>query len=146
MRPGFVSLRRFLTWALVGSLMAFIAATLPSIGLLVLPVGLIALVQVVRKLSVRGEAVGFALGVGMSLVGLGLLNLGSPSCPPEPQFLPPGQHATPACGGPSPIPLVTVGSALALVSLVVWRELSRRQRRNVVTPVGEDSPGPNEGG
>jgi hypothetical protein len=76
----------FLTWAVAGFGMSFSFVTGFSIGLLILPFALVALVLVARRSPHWAEASGFLTGIGWMLLLIAGIHVGDESLDPHPWF------------------------------------------------------------
>ena len=130
----------FAAWLVAGFLASGAVLTLLSIGLLLVPLAVIAVFFAVNRFSVGIASLGAVAGVGFALVGIGIANLGSRACTGGSFELGPGQLGSISCGGPSPLPflLVGAGSVLFAVAIAVWAE---RQRHSLHPPGGRQGTG-----
>jgi hypothetical protein len=96
----------FWAWALAGGLTSFSFVTGFTIGLLVLPFGVAALLLAARYWPHRAESLGFLAGVGATLLLVGLL-------------------ATWGGTGFSPLPWLLVGTACAGLAVTGYASLRR---------------------
>ena len=131
-RRGFLRVRRgrrslsgFAVWLLVGFLITGAVLTFGSIGLVLLPLAVVAVFVAVRTFSFGTSTIGAVAGLGLALVCIGIVNLGTQSCPSGPFVLGPGQLGSLECGGANPTPLLVVGSALVLAAVGVDLLLER---------------------
>ena len=106
-------MRAFAVWTLVAAVTSFGVFTAPSIGVFVIPVGVLAVVVALRTAE-RGSALwGVAAGVGVASFTVGLLQIGGSACDN-----PAGAEVV-ACGGDdSPLPWLVAGCGLAATSLL----------------------------
>lgn len=74
----------FMAWAVAGFVLSFSFVTGLSIGLLILPVALVALVLVTRRSPHWAEASGFLTGLGWTLLLIAGLHIGDESLDPRP--------------------------------------------------------------
>ena len=95
-------MRGFTTWALAGFLVTFAILTGFSIGFLVAPFAAVAVGLAWRQTARDVEVSGMVLGAGMTLVFIGLLNV---------------DH--------DPVPWLVAGTALAAISVGLYRALRR---------------------
>lgn len=72
--------RGFGWWALVGGLFALSWLAVLSIGVLILPIGIIALVIVARRTAFWPEVLGISQGIGAALLRIGSMHYGIPQC------------------------------------------------------------------
>ncbi len=121
----------FVYWAVAGFLGAGALVSIASIGLLLLPLAVLAVFLAARRLVTGLETIGLVAGFGLAAMGIGLLNLGNHPCPSRPFVFAPGQVGAMECGGPNPIPWLLGGLAglLFAVGITVW--LKGRTRASV---------------
>jgi hypothetical protein len=75
----------FLLWALVGALYGLTYLAMMSIGIVILPLAVIATVAAARRLRVWPELLGIALAPAVVMMRLASLNWGIPRCGPGEQ-------------------------------------------------------------
>jgi FtsH-binding integral membrane protein len=93
----------FCAWALVGALLTFSFLTGLSIGLFVMPLGLVALAVVARKTPGRSETAGFLAGMGAIFLLVAVIQLDR-----------------------DPVAWFAAGSAALLLAVVLYAYSSRR--------------------
>jgi hypothetical protein len=123
--------RWFAAWLVVGGLVSCAALTGLSIGALVAPIAVVALVWVARRASHAAEAAGALAGVGAFLIVVAFLNRDYRPCPAGELSLPAGTPAGTAvsCGGLDPVPWLVSGAALAALALAVYGAYRLRASR-----------------
>jgi hypothetical protein len=119
------ALSGFAVWLLVGFLTTGAVLTLGSIGLVLLPLAVIAVFVAVRRFSFGTSTIGAVAGLGLAFVCIGIVNLGTQSCPSGPFVLGPGQLGSLECGGANPTPWLVAGAALVLAAVGVDVVLER---------------------
>jgi hypothetical protein len=129
----------FVSWAVAGFLGVGGLLSIMSIGLLLLPLGAVAVFLAARRFSIGVETIGSIAGAGLAFVGVAIANLGSKPCPPDPFVLRPGQLGAVECGGPSPTLWLLAGLACILVAVVVTVWLERRPHQQGAS--SHSSPG-----
>lgn len=72
----------FARWALVGGLYALVYLGILSIGILVLPIAIIATIAAARRCSVWPEILGVAIGPALVMMRLGSMNSALRRCDP----------------------------------------------------------------
>ncbi len=123
------SVQGFASWALAGFLGTGALLSLLSIGLLLLPLAIVAVFFAARRFAIGVATIGSIAGAGLVFVGIGIVNLGTQPCPAGPFVLAPGQLGGVECGGPDPVPWLLVGLACILVAVFVTVWLKRRTHR-----------------
>lgn len=121
----------FAVWLAAGFLATGALLTLLSIGLLLVPLAVVAVFLAVHRYSVGIPTLGAVAGIGFALVGIGIANLGSRACTSGSFELGPGQLGSISCGGPSPIPFLVVGAGSVLFAIAVAVVLERQSRKSV---------------
>jgi hypothetical protein len=110
----------FAVWALAGLLLAFTILSGFSIGFLIAPFAVVALMVAARRAGHGPEATGMVLGTGVTLSVIGLLNLDYDPCPDRVTVtLEVGEEVR--CGGMDPVPWLLAGGALAALSIALYR-------------------------
>lgn len=112
-------MRGFAIWALAGFLATFAIVTGFSIGFLVAPFAAVAAGLALRQTAGDAEVSGMVLGVGATLVFIGLLNLDYDPCSEHGAVLGPGETEV-SCGGTDPVPWLAIGAALAAISVAFY--------------------------
>jgi hypothetical protein len=126
-RQRLAPLAGYAAWAISGLLLTIAFLALLSVGLLLLPLAVVAVVYSVRRFP-GAHAVGSIAGAGMALVGIGVANLGNHPCPRHPASIPPGQLTNTSCGGASAWPWLVAGAIVLAVGLALAAGLWPRTR------------------
>ena len=126
----------FVVWLVAGFLTTGAVLTLLSIGLLLVPLAVIAVFFAVNRFSVGIASLGGVAGVGFALIGIGIANLGSRDCTGVSFHFGPGQFGSISCGGPSPLPFLLVGAGSVLFAVAVAVVLERQRRHSLHPPSG----------
>ena len=121
----------YLLGALAGLLLVPAALIVGVIGMLV-PVAAVFLGR--RTMAVEALLTGVAGGVGLSLVGVGVIDYfanwaGIQSCSPGVQLLGPRQSGSTECGGVPPAPWLISGAVVALAALTFALVVEIRRQR-----------------
>ncbi len=131
----------FAVWLVAGFLATGAVLTLLSVGLLLVPLAVIAVFFAVNRFSVGIASLGAVAGVGFALTGIGIANLGSRACTGGSFELGPGQLGSISCGGPSPLPFLLVGAGSVLFAVVVAVVVERQGRQSLHPPGGRQDTG-----
>ena len=131
----------FAVWLVAGFLATGALLTLLSIGLLLVPLAVVAVYLAVHRFSVGIPTLGAVAGVGFALVGIGIANLGSQACTGGSFELGPGQLGSISCGGPSPIPFLVVGAGSVVLAIAVAVVIERQHRNSVAPRSGRQGTG-----
>jgi hypothetical protein len=131
----------FAVWLGAGFLVTGALLTLLSIGLLLVPLAVVAVFLAVQRFSVGIPTLGAVAGAGFALVGIGISNVGSRACTSGSFELGPGQLGSISCGGPSPTPFLVVGAGSVLFAIVVAVVFERQRRKSVRPPGGRQGAG-----
>lgn len=107
----------FLLWAIAGAILAFGIASLPSVGMFVLPMGVVAVVVAARRVKAWPEALGILAGFSSILLLIGVLQSGW-AC----------TQSLGECDGRLPLPFLVVGSVLAVASVIAFRVLRKPEK------------------
>ncbi len=119
----------FALWGGVGALLAFALVTLPSIGLFVLPIAILAAFLTAYYLRSELELLGLLTGAAAISLLIGLLNLDYRPCPPGGFSLAPGDTRVESCGGFNPLPWFVAAGGLAAASVAGYTIGKRRRGR-----------------
>lgn len=104
---------RLLPWVVAWSLLCLAVLSLPSFGLFIAPVALVALGAAAWRADENAAGPGFAIGVALPLLAIGLMNLGYTPCPEDGVLtIEPGEDSA-ECGGWNPVPWLVAGGVLA---------------------------------
>jgi hypothetical protein len=116
---------RGLLWPLTGALGALAFLSLPSIGILVMPVAIVAGCAAVAWGDQRYAVALLIAGVGVMLLSVAAINAGDyHPCTNGPVILRPGQREV-ECGGVNPLPWAVAGLALIAGSVVAGLRMRR---------------------
>ncbi len=126
----------FVSWAVPGFLATGALLTLMTIGLLLLPLAVVAVFFAARRFSIGIGTIGSIAGAGLAFVGIGIVNLGNRPCPAGPFVLAPGQLGGVECGGAEPTPWLLAGLGCILVAVVLTVWLERRTRKPLGSGAG----------
>lgn len=123
--PSKRALSAFIAWALASGLTIFGILSLWTIGILVLPVGLVLVFLTVRRFGFGAPSLGGIAGVGLLLVSLGFASLGNHPCGGSftlgfGGFSASVSNAPAQCGGMAPAPLLVVGAALIICASLMF--------------------------
>lgn len=118
----------FGAWSTAGALFAFSFLAGFSFGLLVLPFAAAALLFVASRAPHLSESLGFAAGVGATLLLIAFLNRDYRPCPQNgvlssPPDAPPGTSVE--CGGFDPIPWLVTGLVVGALGVFAYVFASR---------------------
>lgn len=131
---GVVGWKGFLAWAAAGGLLVFAVVSGLSIGLFVLPLAVVILVLVVRRVRGWPEILGAGAGCGAICLLIAFLNRDYNPCPEGPITLGPGESEF-ECGGFDPLPWLVAGLALVALSTLTYA-FARRSPTRPSTPLG----------
>lgn len=115
--------RGLLAWTVAGAVIGFAVVSMASVGVLVLPFGLAALVFCALRVRFGAESFGVVIGAGATLLLIAAINWDSRNLAPCSET---GQVSVdlgeqyPSCGGNDPIPWLVVGLALATAGLASY--------------------------
>lgn len=116
-------------WALAFGLLAFSVIAGFSIGWLVLPFAVVALVLTSRRSRPWPEApAGMLVGIGAVLLMIAFIHRNYVPCPPmgEPMVMRRGESFS--CGGSSPVPWLVAGGAATVVGVAGYLAWQRTRR------------------
>ncbi|MGH9227041.1 MAG: hypothetical protein ACRD2W_25425 [Acidimicrobiales bacterium] len=123
MRSELAGWAGFAAWAGAGALCGFAGVSLASVGLLILPLAVVALIAAGRRARPWPEVAGFlpGLGTGAGLF-VGLVNLGSSPCPSSGSASvgPGAATSSYSCGGLDPVPWLVGGAILVVLGFAVY--------------------------
>jgi hypothetical protein len=139
----------FLGWLLVGGLLGFAVVGAASVGVLALPFVIILAVMMVRSRPPSHSLLGLIAGVGVLLLFIGVINLGTTPCD-ETGTLVDGvivfgsveggsgeDGAETSCGGFAPAPWLAVGGTALASGTALFAIAERRPRGSEVE---QDAP------
>ena len=116
---GVVGWKGFLAWALAGGVLLFAVLSGLSIGVFLLPLAVVGLVLVVRRVRAWPEISGTGAGFGVLCFLIAFLNRDYTPCPKGPITLSPGAGEF-ECGGFDPVPWLVAGLALVVLSSLAY--------------------------
>ena len=120
--------KAFVAWSLAGGLLVFSALAGFSIGLLVLPFAVAAVLVTAKLASGWPEATGVVAGAGVVSLLIALLSRDYKPCPENGALSLPRGETSIECGGFDPMPWLIGG--IALVSISVVAHVVVRARRS----------------
>ncbi|MDH3605735.1 MAG: hypothetical protein OER12_01925 [Acidimicrobiia bacterium] len=123
-----VGWRAFLSFVLAGGLIVFGILGAASVGLFVLPFGMILFGLSIAYAPDTRDRWGVLAGVGAIGVFIGVLNLNYQPCDEGWVTVPPGEDSY-SCGGFDGRPILAIGLLLIVVALIMYR----RARANAAT-------------
>lgn len=126
--------KAFVAWSLAGGLLVFSVLTGFSIGLLVLPFALAAVLVTAKRASAWPEAIGVVAGAGVVSLVVAFLSRDYEPCPESGvRTLSPGEMSI-ECGGFDPMPWLIGGIALVGVSLAAHVFVRARRSPGIANP------------
>jgi hypothetical protein len=121
------SLRGFAAWVVAGGLLAF--SLVSWLGLLLLPVALVACWLAARGTRSTLELLGALSGAGLLCLGIAFGARDHSPCPPGGSLtVPPGETSV-SCGGFDPVPWLVAGLALVVAGALAYG-IARRVHRS----------------